>query len=394
MPLATIYLKPGKEQSVKRFHPWIFSGAIRNTSAELSEGDIVNVEDAYGNFLGIGYYQIGSIAVRLVTFKKEKIDEQFWLEKIKAAYELRKSIGIINNEETNGYRLVYGEGDNLPGLIIDIYNKTAVLQMHTIGMYNLRDVIVDSIKSIYGDEIEAIYDKSEDTLPYKANTNAVNGYVFGKSSSFIAKENGLQFNVDWEKGQKTGFFLDQRDNRALVEKYSKDRSVLNLFCYTGGFSLYAMRGGAKKVHSVDSSERAVLLAEENVELNFKGDERHKAFAKDAFKYLENTKHQYDLIILDPPAFAKHLKVVRNALQGYRRLNTKAIEVIKPGGFIFTYSCSQVISKDAFRTMIFSAAAKAGREVKVIDEMSQPSDHPISIYHPEGDYLKGLLLYVE
>lgn len=394
MSLSTIILKPGKEQSLKRFHPWIFSGAIKNVRGEVNEGDITRVEDAYGNFLAIGYYQIGSIAVRVLSFQDEIVDNNFWLKKIQSAYNLRKKLNFVDNENTNAYRLVHGEGDGLPGLIVDIYDKTAVIQMHTVGLFNVKDIIVSSLKTVFGDKLEAIYDKSEDTLPYKADVDAINSYAWGKSSSFIAKENGIKVNVDWEKGQKTGFFIDQRENRALLEKYSAGKNVLNLFCYTGGFSLYAMRGGATKVHSVDSSERAVELTKSNVNLNFPNDERHKAFAEDAFKYMMNNKEKYDLIILDPPAFAKHLKVVKNALQGYRRLNTKAIELVEPGGFIFTFSCSQVISKEVFKTMIFSSAAKVGRNVKIIDELNQPADHPVSIFHPEGNYLKGLILYVE
>lgn len=391
--LPKIILKPGKEQSLRRFHPWVFSGAINTVVGDLVEGDLVEVYDAYENYLAMGHCQIGSIAVRILTFEKREADYAFWKEKIQQAYDLRKSIGLAGSESTNAYRLVHAEGDGLPGLIIDFYNGTAVVQMHTVGMFLIQDTILQVLKEVYGDELKAVYNKSEGTLPYKADVEPENGYVFGRSPEKVALENGLKFHVDWEKGQKTGFFVDQRDNRSLLEKYSKGRDVLNMFCYTGGFSFYAMRGGANLVHSVDSSERAIQITNDNVELNFPGDKRHDAFAVDAFKYLNNIKDKYDLIILDPPAFAKHHNVLKNALQGYRRLNAKAFEQIRPGGILFTFSCSQVVSKEQFRTMVFSAAAKAGRQVRVLHQMTQPADHPVNIYHPEGEYLKGLVLYV-
>ncbi|ASB47803.1 class I SAM-dependent rRNA methyltransferase [Alkalitalea saponilacus] len=394
MQLPVVYLKPVKEQSLKRFHPWIFSGAIKNVNAELEEGDLVRVHDSHDNFLAIGHYQIGSIAVRVLSFKDETIDDAFWQRKIRVAYEIRAAMGLTSSETTNAFRLVHGEGDGLPGLIVDVYDQTAVVQMHTVGMYRCRNVLADALKDVFGDKLTAIYDKSEGTLPFKANVQPENGFLWGKSTSHIAKENGLLFQADWEKGQKTGFFVDQRENRALLEKYSANRKVLNMFCYTGGFSFYAMRGGAKMVHSVDSSERAVELTNQNVELNFPGDIRHSSFAVDAFKFMESAKEKYDLMVLDPPAFAKHLKVIKNALQGYKRLNAKAIEMIAPGGILFTFSCSQVISKEAFRTMVFSAAARSGRNVRILHQLDQPADHPVSIYHPEGEYLKGLVLYVE
>jgi len=394
MSYIKVVLKSGKDQSLRRFHPWVFSGAIKKIYGEPAEGDIVTVYDNKDEFLGLGHYQIGSIAIRIISFTEVEINNEFWEDKIRKAYQLRIDQGLVSDETTNAYRLVHAEGDNMPGLIIDMYDDTAVVQMHSVGMFLIKDTIDEILKKIFGDQLKAIYNKSEGTIPYKANVTPENGYTFGKSETRIALENGLKFRVDWEKGQKTGFFVDQRDNRALLEKYSKGKSVLNMFCYTGGFSFYAMRGGAKLVHSVDSSERAIDLTKENVELNYPGDERHDAFAVDAFKYLEDIKDKYDLIILDPPAFAKHNNVLNNALQGYKRLNAKAFEQIKPGGIIFTFSCSQVVSKDVFRKTIFSAAAKSGRNVRILNQLTQPADHPVNIYHPEGEYLKGLVLYVE
>ncbi|MCU4177213.1 class I SAM-dependent rRNA methyltransferase [Carboxylicivirga sp. N1Y90] len=392
--LPQLVLKAGKEQSLNRFHPWVFSGAIKKIKGELMEGDFVEVLDSNENFLALGHSIIGSISVRVLSFEQVEMDYDFWRNKIQKAYDLRKAIGLAENEQTNAYRLVHGEGDYLPGLIIDYYNGTVVVQMHTVGMYRIQDVIVDVLKDVLGDKLKSVYAKSEGTLPYKAYVDATNGYIYGDKPEKIALENGLKFHVDWEKGQKTGFFVDQRENRSLIERYSKGRKVLNMFCYTGGFSFYAMRGDAKLVHSVDSSERAIQVTNDNVQLNFPGDERHQAFAEDAFKYLGETKDQYDLIILDPPAFAKHQNVVKNALQGYRRLNAKAMEQIQKGGILFTFSCSQVITKEQFRTMVFSAAARAGRKVRILQQLTQPADHPVDIYHPEGEYLKGLVVYVD
>lgn len=389
-----IILKPGKDQSLLRFHPWVFSGAIKQIDGEVVEGDVVEVFDVHKNFLGIGHYQIGSIAVRIISFKRVVPNLDFWIQKLSNALLLRKSLGFVNNSQTNAFRLVHGEGDGLPGLIIDFYAGTAVVQMHSVGMYLSRQIIYEALQAVMGTDLTSIYEKSEGTLPFKAGLNPENGYILGKSGSHIALENGLKFNVDWEKGQKTGFFVDQRDNRAMVEHYSKGRNVLNMFCYTGGFSFYAMRGGANVVHSVDSSERAIELTKANVELNYPNDARHEAYAEDAFRYMERIKNKYDLIILDPPAFAKHQNVLANALQGYRRLNAKAFEQIAPGGILFTFSCSQVVTKENFRTTVFSAAAKAGRQVRIINQLTQPADHPINIYHPEGEYLKGLVLFVE
>lgn len=389
----TITLKPGKEQSLLRFHPWIFSGAIQQIVGNPVEGDVVEVLDARQKFLAVGHYQIGSIAVRVLSFEPQDINPGFYIRQIELAYRLRVSLGLAQSSHTNAFRLVHGEGDHLPGLIVDFYNGTAVVQMHSVGMFRHKEWIEQALRKVLGDSLIAIYHKSEGTLPFKADVQPENGYAFGRPAGKEATENGLRFLADWEKGQKTGFFVDQRDNRALLEHYSRNRKVLNMFCYTGGFSFYAMRGEAALVHSVDSSERAIELTRTNVSLNYPNDPRHEAFAMDAFKYLEKSDNQYDLIVLDPPAFAKHHNVLNNAIKGYRRLNTKAFEVIQTGGILFTFSCSQVVSKEVFRSMVFSAAAKAGRKVSILHQLSQPADHPINIYHPEGEYLKGLVLHV-
>lgn len=391
--MKKIQLKRGKEESLRRFHPWVFSGAIMQMDKGIEEGDIVDVLSSNGDFLGRGHYQQGSISVRILTFDDEPIDEYFWQHRLSVALDVRTEIA---KGDTNAFRLVHGEGDSLPGLIIDIYDKTAVMQAHSIGMHLNRKEIGRALMAVMSDRIENVYYKSEMTLPFKEEV--VNGFLYGKTDVDIAMENGLKFHVDWLRGQKTGFFVDQRENRALLESYSKGRSVLNMFCYTGGFSFYAMRGGAKLVHSVDSSEKAITLTNRNVELNFPGDNRHKAFCEDAFKYLSsigtNEDNQYDLIILDPPAFAKHRGALHNALKGYTRLNAKAFERIAPGGILFTFSCSQVVTKDNFRNAVFTAAAQSGRKVRILHQLHQPADHPINIYHPEGEYLKGLVLYVE
>ncbi|RGN50242.1 MULTISPECIES: class I SAM-dependent rRNA methyltransferase [unclassified Bacteroides] len=394
MSYKKVYLKPGKEESLKRFHPWVFSGAIHRIEGEPEEGEVVNVYTSKNEFIAMGHFQIGSIAVRVISFLEEDVNKDFWKRKLAIAYDLRKRIGLADNPTNNTFRLVHGEGDNLPGLIIDIYDKTAVMQAHSAGMHVYRMELAEALSEVMEGRIENIYYKSETTLPYKADLGPENGFLKGGSPENIAIEYGLKFYVDWLKGQKTGFFVDQRENRALLEKYAKDRNVLNMFCYTGGFSFYAMRGGAKLVHSVDSSAKAVDLTNKNVELNFPGDPRHTAYAEDAFKYLDRMGDQYDLIILDPPAFAKHKDALRNALQGYRKLNAKAFEKIKPGGILFTFSCSQVVTKDNFRTAVFTAAAMAGRSVRILHQLTQPADHPVNIYHPEGEYLKGLVLYVE
>lgn len=397
MSYKKVFLNPRKEESVNRFHPWIFSGAINHTEESLEEGEIVEIYDSKKNFLAVGHCQIGSIAVRILSFEKEIIDQSFWKKRLEVAYQLRQHLNLTGNEDNNTYRLIHGEGDLLPGLIIDIYANTAVMQAHSPGMHVSRIEIADALKEVMNGEIDNIYYKSEGTLPFKAELDPVNEYIItneNTNKSGIAIENNIKFNIDWEKGQKTGFFIDQRDNRSLLEHYSKNKKVLNMFCYTGGFSCYAMRGGAALVHSVDSSSKAIKLTDENIVLNFPDDKRHQSFTEDAFKYLEKMGDQYDLIVLDPPAFAKHRKVLKNALQGYRKLNAIAFEKIKPGGIIFTFSCSQVVSKNDFRLAIFSAAAQSKRKVRILQQLSQPADHPINIYHPEGEYLKGLILHVE
>ena len=394
MKHCKVFLKPKKEESLLRFHPWVFSGAIQSFEGQPEEGDLVEVYGANNRYLGIGHFQIGSIAVRILSFQQQEIDQVFWENRIRIAYELRKTLRLTASEHNNTYRLVHGEGDNLPGLVIDMYAHTAVMQAHSVGMHLARHQIAEALKQILGNTLQNIYYKSEATLPYKANLGSEDGYLLGGDVEDIALENGLRFCVDWQKGQKTGFFVDQRENRSLLEHYAKDRAVLNMFCYTGGFSFYAMRGGAKVVHSVDSSAKAIALTNKNVSLNFPGDPRHQAFAEDAFKYLEHMGSNYDLIILDPPAFAKHKDVLRNALQGYRKLNAIAFEKIKPGGILFTFSCSQVVNKEHFRLAVFSAAAQSGRSVRILHQLTQPADHPVNIYHPEGEYLKGLVLYVE
>lgn len=400
----TIILKKGKESSLLRFHPWIFSGAIQAIDDGVEEGDTVRVLSHDKQFLAVGHYQIGSIAVRVLSFEDITIDGDFWRERLQKAYEVRKAIGVIRKPSASSvridtnvnttYRLVHGEGDNLPGLIIDIYDDTAVMQAHSVGMHVCRQEIAEALVEVMGQSLHAIYYKSETTLPFKANLGQENGFIYGSTENNIAIENGLKFHIDWLKGQKTGFFVDQRDNRALLEHYSKGRSVLNMFCYTGGFSVYALRGGARLVHSVDSSAKAIELTRANVELNFPGDKRHEAYAEDAFKYLDEHDDTYDLIILDPPAFAKHRKALRNGLRGYTRLNVKGLQKIRHGGILFTFSCSQVVTKENFREAVFTAAAQTGRRVRILHQLHQPADHPINIYHPEGEYLKGLVLYVE
>lgn len=389
-----IYLKKGKEDSLKRFHPWVFSGAIAHMDDGIEEGDIVRVITQSGAFIALGHYQIGSIAVRVLSFQDIAIDDDFWKQRLAAALLMRQCAGIADNPENNTFRLVHGEGDNLPGLVIDCYGKTAVMQAHSVGMHVCRNVIARQLVEVMGNRIENVFYKSETTLPFKADLGQENGFIYGGSDDNVAVENGLKFHVDWLKGQKTGFFVDQRENRKLLEHYAKGKTVLNMFCYTGGFSFYAMRGNAKAVHSVDSSAKAIELTNANVELNFPGDKRHQAFCEDAFKFLDAAKDKYDLIILDPPAFAKHRAALHNALKGYTRLNVKAFEKIKSGGILFTFSCSQVVTKDNFRNTVFTAAALAGRNVRILHQLHQPADHPINIYHPEGEYLKGLVLYVE
>ena len=412
--MKEIRLKRGKEESLRRFHPWVFSGAILKIDEGVSEGDVVRVLANSGDFIAVGHYQEGSIAVRVLSFSDVQIDDEFWQSRLSSALKMRQAIGIADNPQNNTYRLVHGEGDNLPGLIIDVYGQTAVMQAHSIGMHLCRKEIARALVDVMESRISHIYYKSETTLPFMT-ADDMNGFLYGGSDDNIAVENGLKFRVDWLKGQKTGFFVDQRENRSLLEKFSKGKRVLNMFCYTGGFSFYAMRGGAELVHSVDSSAKAIELTKQNVELNFPGDARHEAYCEDAFKYLENLPQPlprrgvpadgispslggvgggYNLIILDPPAFAKHRGALHNALKGYTRLNQKAFEKIEKGGILFTFSCSQVVTKDHFRNAVFTAAALAKRKVRILHQLHQPADHPINIYHPEGEYLKGLVLYVE
>ncbi len=389
-----IYIKRGKEESLQRFHPWLFSGAIHHADDGIEEGDTVRVVSAEGQCVAVGHYQIGSIAVRVLSFRDIKIDHHFWTARLAAALQMRSAAGIADNPRNNTYRLVHGEGDNLPGLVVDCYGPTAVMQAHSVGMHVCREDIAKALVEVMGTRLSNIYYKSETTLPFKAALGQENGFVYGQTDDNTAVENGLKFNIDWLRGQKTGFFVDQRENRALLEQYACGKSVLNMFCYTGGFSVYAMRGGAELVHSVDSSAKAIELTNRNIALNFPGDVRHEAFCDDAFKYLDAHDQKYDLIVLDPPAFAKHRGALRNALKGYTRLNVKGLQRIKPGGLLFTFSCSQVVTKDHFRNAVFTAAAQTGRKVRILHQLHQPADHPINIYHPEGEYLKGLVLYVE
>ena len=388
-----IVLKSGKDQAVHRFHPWIFSGAIKKIYGDPSEGDIVTVYDNKDNFLAVGHYQPGTIAVRVLSFDDTEPDVEFFRGRIRSAMEFRKSIGLIGSDATNVFRLIHAEGDNLPGLIADFYNGVVVMQMHSVGMYRIRKEIAAIISELMGDNVTAVYDRSESTIPFKSGISGVNEFLYGNSGPVVVTENGFRFRIDWTTGQKTGFFIDQRENRKLLLEFTKGRSVLNMFGYTGGFSVYAMKDAAL-VHSVDSSFSASEMADENVRLNFGEDDRHVSYQVDAFDFLNDIKEKYDLIILDPPAFAKHNNVLANALQGYKRLNMKAIEQIRPGGIIFTFSCSQVVTRENFRKSVFAAAANTGRKVKILHQMSQPPDHPVNIYHPESEYLKGLVLYVE
>ena len=403
--MTTVYLKPHKEESLLRFHPWVFSGAIRSIQldadyphAQPQEGEVVQVRDSNGQILGVGHYQIGSIAVRILAFGVGELPHDFWQERIRAAYEVRRSLGLVS-EVNNTYRLVHGEGDFMPGLIVDIYADTAVIQAHSIGMHYHREEIAKAIVQAVP-QVDKVYYKSDDTLPHKAPIQGERvGYLIGAEKAdfngdFWAKENGLDFRIDWLRGQKTGFFIDQRDNRALLEHYAQGKEVLNMFCYTGGFSVYALRGGAKLVHSVDVSQKAIDLVRSNVAHNFGEHAPHEAFAEEAFEFMAKNQNKYDLIVLDPPAFAKHRDAVKNALRGYQRLNAKGIQAIRPGGILFTFSCSQAIDKDMFRLAVFSAAAQVGRKVRILHQLHQPADHPINIYHPEGEYLKGLVLQVE
>ncbi len=402
-----ITLYKGKEASLGRLHPWVFSGAIGRMEGDPQEGDLVRVFSSRGEELGLGHYAQGSIAVRILSFVLgEEINEDFWLERFASALRLRISCGLLNDDDTparnNVYRLIHGEGDQLPGLVIDVYGRTAVMQAHSMGMHLQREVIAKALMQVYEEfcgkgVLEAVYYKSEGTLPTKEQRELCSdGFLIGQTEQEVVFENGIKFLPDWLRGQKTGFFVDQRDNRSLVEHYAQGRKVLNAFCYTGGFSLYALRGGAERVDSLDSSAKAMYLTEEHVRLNFGDDcERHRSITQDAFNFLETMpENEYDLIILDPPAFAKHRKVLRNALIGYRKINTQAFQKIASGGILFTFSCSQAVSKEDFRLAVFSAAAASGRHVRILHQLTQPADHPVSIYHPEGEYLKGLVLQVD
>lgn len=393
MAIHILQLRRGKSESLRRFHPWIFSGALTRIPENLAEGTLVRVVDENNKFMALGHYQIGSIAVRVLSFTERPIDVDFWVERLSEAFKVRRSLDLVR-PDNDIYRLVHGEGDQLPGLIIDVYGQTAVMQAHSVGMHCCRQEIAEALIEACEGEVKHVYYKSETTLPYKADLHQENGFLVGGDETNVATENGLKFHIDWLKGQKTGFFIDQRENRKLLESYSKGKSVLNMFCYTGGFSIYAMRGGATQVHSVDSSSKAIDLTRANAELNFPGDNRHEAFAEDAFKFLEKAGGDYDLVILDPPAFAKHKGALHNALKGYTRLNSIAFQKIRKGGIVFTFSCSQAVNKDQFRLAVFTAAAQSGRHVRILHQIHQPADHPINIYHPEGEYLKGLVLQVE
>ncbi len=389
-----IVLKSGKDQSLRRYHPWVFSGAIKKIHGPAREGELVDIYDNKEEFLASGHYQEGSIAVRVISFESVETDQSFWEQKVSNAWNLRGKLGLTDNLQTNVFRWINAEGDGMPGLIVDYYGGAAVIQMHSIGMHRNLEAIVDAMKKAAGDRLHTIYNRSDSTLPDKPGITGKSGFLMGKQERGEVLENGYRFLVNWVEGQKTGFFIDQRENRKLVGEYSKGRKVLNMFGYTGGFSIYGMGGGARLVHTVDSSGKAIDLSRENAELNFPDDKRHAAFAVDAFGYFKEMKEAYDLIILDPPAFAKHQNVLSNALQGYKRLNQRAFEAIAPGGIIFTFSCSQAVSRENFRKSVFVAAANARRKVRILYQLSQPADHPVSIYHLEGEYLKGLVMEVE
>jgi 23S rRNA (cytosine1962-C5)-methyltransferase len=394
MTYIRIYLKPGKEQSLQRFHPWIFSGAIKRIDGEPNEGELVEVVDFKGQFLAYGHYQPGSITVRVVSFQKCVIDKEFWKAKLTNALQLRKALGLYPCQATNIFRLVHGEGDGLPGLIIDIYGSTAVMQVHSSGMGIIKNLLAELIIEVMAGAVSSVYEKSSGTLSPKSPVQAVDGYIIGESKKDTLVENGNQFLVSWVDGQKTGFFIDQRDNRELVAKYSKDASILNAFCYTGGFSVYAARSGAKRVVSVDSSQKAIELTSRNMAINFGDVNPYESVCADVFDFLKDNDDKFDMIILDPPAFAKHRGALNNALQAYKRLNAAAFTKLKQGGILFTFSCSQVVSRDQFRNAVFSGSIIANRNVRIMHQLTQPADHPINIYHPEGEYLKGLVLYVD
>ena len=397
MELKTIVINKGKENAIERKHPWVFSGAINRIISDTGEapidGELVEVVDFKNNFLAIGYFSDAIIAIRIISFQNEKINQAFWDKKIKSAFTVRKSLGLTDNPSTNMYRLMHAEGDGIPGLIIDFYNGTAVIQAHTIGVYNAIAQISKALQKVYGEQLVAVYNKSAESLAKQTDEIVENEYIFkNEEPQIIGLENDNQFNLDWIAGQKTGFFLDQRENRALIAKYSKEKKVLNTFCYSGGFSIYALKAGAKEVHSVDSSQKAMDLTDANVKLN--KCKKHKSFTSDTLEYLKDNSIDYDVIILDPPAYAKNQKAKHNAIQGYKRLNLMALKQIKPGGILFTFSCSQVVNRKLFYDTITAAAIESRRNIRVLEHLSQPADHPVNIYHPEGEYLKGLVLYVE
>ena len=397
--MIKIILKKGRDESLLRFHPWVFSGAIADVQGNPMEGDIVSVHASDGTCLAYGHYQIGSIAVRVLSFDDSALKSDYWENMLARALEVRVACGLHGSENTNCYRLVHGEGDNLPGLIRDYYDGVCVMQAHSAGMFRAKKHISDALQKVYGPELKAVYDKSSGTAPFKAGLDLIDGYMYRRDdfneNELVVLENGQKFMVNWTEGQKTGFFLDQRDNRALVGSVSKGRNVLNLFCYTGGFSIYALSGGAKHVDSVDSSKKAMMMVDRNVALNGFDESMHTSLCCDAIEYVKSVPEgKYDLMIVDPPAFAKHRGALKNALRAYQRLNAAAISKVAPGGFVFTYSCSQVVDKEAFALAVFSAAAQCGRKVRILDRLNQPCDHSVNIYHPEGEYLKGLLLYVE
>ena len=401
--MIKVRLRKGREESLRRFHPWVFSGAIAEIQGAPAEGDMVSVHASDGTVLAYGHYQIGSIAVRVLSFDESALHPDFWQTMLSRALSVRKACGLhpesSESVSTNCYRLVHGEGDNLPGLIIDYYDGVCVMQAHSVGMFRAKKQIADALQKVYGDSLKAVYDKSSGTAPFKAGLELIDGYLYRKAdfndNELAVLENGHRFHVNWTEGQKTGFFLDQRDNRDLVGKMARGHNVLNLFCYTGGFSIYALAGGAKHVDSVDSSKKAMLMVDRNVILNGFDESMHTSLCCDAIDYLKNVEEgKYDLMIVDPPAFAKHRGSLKNALRAYQRLNAAAISKVAPGGLVFTYSCSQVVDKEAFALAVFSAAAQCGRSVRILDRLNQPADHSVNIYHPEGEYLKGLLLYVE
>jgi 23S rRNA (cytosine1962-C5)-methyltransferase len=392
--MIILQLKKGKEKSIERKHPWIFSGAIGQIKGQPEEGDTVRLENHEGRFIAMGHYQKSSLALRILSFEEVAIDAAFWHHKLSAAIHTRQICGLSQRADTNVYRLVHGEGDGLPGLIVDYYNGLVVMQCHSVGMYNARQIIADALVKILGDKLHSIYDKSEGTIPFKADTTAENGFLYGQTDNSEVIEYGHRFLIEPVDGQKTGFFIDQRENRKLLQQYVKDKKVLNTFCYSGGFSVFALEAGATHVTSVDSSAKAIALVDKNIELNFGKTDKHLSVGNDVGAFLTNDTEKYDVIILDPPAYAKHNNALDNALKGYARLNKKGFEALNKGGILFTFSCSQVVTKDDFRRAVFTAAAQSGKTVKILHQLHQPEDHPISIYHPEGEYLKGFVLYVE